>query len=60
MSGQLKYSDLEPRLDPRLPKVPGIIPTKIKDHLWTYGTADNLRFRATGPTRLIVYAQQWT
>jgi hypothetical protein len=58
VSGQLWYSDLN--LDTtKLPTVgPGIIPTKTKDHLWWYGSAENVRFRATGPTKLIVYAQQ--
>jgi hypothetical protein len=56
-SGQLWYSDLNLDLT-RLPTVPGLIPTKTKDHLWSYGTAQNVRFRATGPTKLIVYAQQ--
>ncbi len=32
-------------------------PAKISDHVWRYGPADNLRFRATGPTKLIVNAQ---
>ncbi len=55
-SGYLQYSDLN--LDvTQLPKVTGISPTKTKDHLWTYPTANNVRFRATGPTKLIVYAQ---
>lgn len=55
-SGQLQYSDLN--LDvTRLPTVPGLTPTKTKDHLWTYPTATNVRFRATAPTKLLVYAQ---
>ena len=57
VSGQLWYSDLG--LDkPQLPNVPGIIPTKTKEHVWWYGVAENVRFRAAGPTTLTVYAQQ--
>jgi hypothetical protein len=56
VSGQLSYSDLG--LDKtQLPTV-NVSSTKTKDHLWSYGTAENVRFRATGPTRLIVYADQ--
>ena len=29
-----------------LPKVPGVVPTKINDHVWTYGPADSVRFRS--------------
>ena len=55
-SGTLSYSDVNVDT-PKLPTVPGITPVKTKDHLWTYGPADFLRFRATGPTKLIVNAQ---
>ena len=27
------------------------------DHIWKYGPADSVRFRATGPTKLIINAQ---
>jgi len=54
--GSLSYSDVNADT-PNLPKVPGVSPVKTKDHLWTYGPADALRFRATGPTKLIVNAQ---
>lgn len=56
VSGQLWYSDLGLGKT-QLPTV-NVSPTKTKDHVWWYGTAENVRFRATGPTRLIVYAQQ--
>jgi hypothetical protein len=36
--------------------VPLVIPVKLGDHVWKYGPADNLRFRATGPTKLTVNA----
>ena len=58
VSGQLEYSDFNLETT-KLPNVSASVPpTKIKDHLWSWGTADDLRFRATGPTRLIIYAQQ--
>jgi len=54
-SGTLKYNDQG--LDPVLPRVPGTTPTKTSEHTWTYGPAEGARFRASGPTKLIVYAQ---
>jgi hypothetical protein len=53
-SGSLSYNDQGGT--PSLPKVPLVIPVKLGDHVWKYGPADNLRFRATGPTRLTVNA----
>ena len=52
--GILLYSDQGG--DARLPIVPGVTPTRSSEHVWKYGTADNVRFRATGPTKLIVNA----
>src|SRR5579859_5912736 len=55
-SGTLWYSDLNSDT-PRLPSVPGDVAfTKTSDHLWKYGTADFLRFRTSGPTKIIVNA----
>jgi len=54
--GSLSYSDVNSDT-PRLPTVPNVAPVKTKDHIWTYGPADALRFRATGPTKLIITAQ---
>lgn len=52
--GYIKYSDLN--LDrTQLPTVPGVTPTKVSDHVWKYPTAQNVRFRATGPTNLVIY-----
>src|SRR5690242_7760393 len=42
-SGTLYYSDINVDT-PRLPTVPGVAPVKTKEHLWTYGPADFLRF----------------
>jgi hypothetical protein len=54
-SGYVVYNDQG--ADPILPRVPGVIPTKTTDHTWKYGPASPVRFRATGPTKLIVNAQ---
>jgi len=54
-SGTLKYDDQG--LDPTLPRVAGVRPTKLGDHVWVYGPGDGVRFRASGPTKLVVYAQ---
>jgi hypothetical protein len=56
-SGYLTYNDQGG--DPKLPIVPGVLPTKAlaNDHLWKYGPADQVRFRATGPTKLLINAQ---
>ena len=55
-SGYLTYSDLN--LDvTRLPTVSGQQATKTSEHVWTYPTSENARFRATGPTKLVIYAQ---
>ena len=55
-SGWLTYSDLG-QSAPNLPTVPQVPFTKLKDHLWMYGQADNVRFRASGPTKLTINAQ---
>ncbi len=55
-SGTITYTDQDADPVPNLPKVPGVSPTKTGDHTWQYGTADDVRFRATGPTKLTVYA----
>jgi hypothetical protein len=58
LSGTLTYSDQDTTDGvTNLPKVPGVIPTKVNDHVWTYGPADSVRFRSAGPTRLTVNAQ---
>ena len=56
-SGSLSYNDQGG--EPNLPIVPGVTPAKsvASDNVWKYGPADNVRFRATGPTRLVVNAQ---
>lgn len=56
-SGTIAYSDTDDDPTPNLPRVPGVAPTKVNDHTWLYGTADNVRFRATGPTKLTINAQ---
>ena len=44
-----------------LPKVPGVTPTKVNDHVWKFVAAGpNVRFRSAGPTKLIVNAQSST
>ncbi len=53
-SGSLSYNDQGGT--PSLPRVWQVIPVKLGDNVWKYGPADNLRFRATGPTRLTVNA----
>lgn len=57
-SGTIAYNDQD-ATDAlvNLPKVPQVIPTKLGDHTWIYGPADNVRFRATGPTKLTINAQ---
>ncbi len=56
-SGYLVYNDQGGA--PKLPIVPGVTFTKAvaTDHIWKYGPADSVRFRATGPTKLIINAQ---
>lgn len=54
LQGTLSYSDVNSD-KPQLP-ISNATPVKMKDHLWVYGPADALRFRATGPTKLIVNA----
>jgi hypothetical protein len=56
--GTLAYSDQDgDDTTTNLPKVPGVVPTKVNDHLWKFGPAANVRFRSSGPTKLIVNAQ---
>ncbi|HST25755.1 MAG TPA: hypothetical protein VLJ76_07170 [Gaiellaceae bacterium] len=55
-SGTLTYSDFGQDTT-KLPTVPQVQPTKVKEHLWLYGPADNVRFRASGPTKLTINAQ---
>jgi hypothetical protein len=55
LGGTLWYSDLNADTT-RLPIVPNVIPTKVGDHLWKFGPADNLRFRTSGATKLTVNA----
>jgi hypothetical protein len=59
--GWLAYSDQDgDDTTTNLPKVPGVIPTKINDHVWKFGPAANgggVRFRSAGPTKLIINAQ---
>jgi len=54
-SGSLYYNDQSSVVS--LPRVPGVFPTKVGDHLWKYSDATDVRFRATGPTKLVVDAQ---
>ena len=54
----MAYSDVDGDVTTtNLPKVPGVIPTKVNDHVWKFGPAANVRFRSAGPTKLIVNAQ---
>jgi hypothetical protein len=56
--GSVSYSDTDgDATSTNLPKVPGVTPTKLGDHLWKFGPAVNVRFRSSGPTKLIVNAQ---
>lgn len=56
--GSVSYSDTDgDTTTTNLPKVPGVAPTKVGDHLWKFGPAVNVRFRSSGPTKLIVNAQ---
>jgi hypothetical protein len=56
-SGTITYSDQDiTDAAVNLPRVPGVLPTKVGDHTWTYGSADNVRFRASGPTKLTINA----
>ena len=56
--GSLAYSDVDSDdTSSNLPKVPGVIPTKVNDHVWKFGPAANVRFRSAGPTKLIINAQ---
>ena len=56
-SGTLTYVDNDGDAIANFPKVPGVQPTKTGEHTWEYGVADNVRFRASGPTKLIINAQ---
>jgi hypothetical protein len=56
-SGSLSYIYKDQNGNPSLPRVPGVAPTKVNDRVWAYGPADNVRFRATGPTKLSINAQ---
>jgi len=57
-SGLLTYNDQDSTdTVTNLPKVPGVVPTKVNDHVWTYGPAELVRFRSAGPTKLTVNAQ---
>ena len=57
-SGTIRYSDQDTTdAVVNLPKVPQVLPTKVGDHTWIYGPADNVRFRASGPTKLTINAQ---
>jgi hypothetical protein len=57
-SGTITYYDQDTTdAAVNLPKVPQVIPSKIGDHTWLYGPADNVRFRAVGPTKLTINAQ---
>ena len=56
-SGTLTYTDQDGDAIANLPKVPLVIPAKIGDHKWQYGPADDVRFRASGPTKLTINAQ---
>jgi hypothetical protein len=55
--GWVAYSDVDGDATANLPKVPGVPFTKVADHLWKFGPAANVRFRSSGPTKLIVNAQ---
>jgi hypothetical protein len=58
LSGTLTYSDQDTTdTVTNLPKVRGVDPTKVNDHVWTYGPAELVRFRSAGPTKLTVNAQ---
>jgi hypothetical protein len=54
-SGSLLASDLGAPL-PRVTNALGqqLAPVKISDHLWKFGTADNVRFRTSGATKLTI------
>src|SRR5262252_2104566 len=57
-SGTITYSDQDTTdAVSNLPKVPQVIPTKVGDHTWVYGPADNVRFRTAAPTKLTIDAQ---
>jgi hypothetical protein len=55
--GSIVYVDVDGGTTPNLPKVPLVAPAKVGEHAWKFGTAANVRFRSTGPTKLILYAQ---
>lgn len=55
--GTLLYSDQASLGVAHLPSVPTVLPTKLGDHLWKYSDANDVRFRAAGPTKLTVNAQ---
>ncbi len=57
--GTLAYSDQDSGdTTTNLPKVPGVTPTKVNDHVWKFVAAGpNVRFRSAGPTKLIINAQ---
>ena len=52
--GTLTYNDQGG--DVHLPIVPIVTPTHPTDHTWLYSNATDVRFRATGPTKLTVLA----
>jgi hypothetical protein len=57
LSGTITYNDQDSTdTVTNLPRVPGVAPTKLNDHVWTYGPADLVRFRSAGPTKLTVNA----
>src|SRR5262249_17736638 len=57
-SGTITYSDQDTTDGVlNLPKVPQVVPTKVGDHTWVYGPAADVRFRASGPTKLTINAQ---
>lgn len=55
--GSVAYSDQDGDTTSNLPKVPGVPATKVGDHVWKFGPAVDVRFRSSGPTKLIINAQ---
>jgi hypothetical protein len=57
-SGTITYNDQDATDGVvNFPRVWQISPTKVGDHTWVYGPAADVRFRATGPTKLTINAQ---
>jgi hypothetical protein len=57
-SGTITYSDQDATDGVvNLPRVPQVPATKVGDHTWVYGPAADVRFRASGPTKLTINAQ---